>query len=161
MLTGELQKYPFKQTFHCSLFFCKIVEIEVQEQPLIFMWIPPTFLSIENVVCYTANLKLTFKFILRLRKYGKLLIVNWALLLMYLTFNLKQRLVVQKSWPEIYEQFTVIYYYMRMQQTLGVSWCFRRVQSPNDVIEKFEKTLKNTYTTKQDNNAKTATPRNT
>ena len=47
-------------------------------------------------------------------KYGKLLIVNWALLLMYLTFSLKQRLVVWKSWPEIYDQFTVIYYHMGM-----------------------------------------------
>ena len=30
-----------------------------------------------------------------------------------------------------------------------VSWCCARVQSPNDIIQKIEKTLDNTHTTEQ------------
>ena len=33
------------------------------------------------------------------------------------------------------------------RQTEVVSWCCGRVQSPNDLIQKIQKTLKNTHTT--------------
>ena len=151
MLTANFKNTPSSRLFTAPYYSIRLWRSKCKSNPSFLCEYHQLSFFIENVVCYTANLKLTFKCILRLRKYGKLLIVNWALLLMYLTFSLKQRLVVWKSWPEIYEQFTVIYHYMGMQQTSGVSWCFRRAQSPNDVLEKFKKTLKNTHTTKQDN----------